>query len=156
MAAAVVKVISMYYCICLISANNLLHCGNCLCPEGVLVFSCHVNGGVATVWKGSIFNCSGNGNNVTLNHSLFDDGVTEPRTCNDGNIVAYNIDVTNNIYTSQLNVTVSPKMHKGTVECVQYTFDSTSALVGAYTLMLNAIARYLLIILLYHGLCLHY
>ena len=145
MAAAVVKVILMYYCIiCLTSDsanNNLLHCGNCLCPEGVLVFSCHVNGGVATVWKGSIFNCPGNPNEseVTLNHSLFDNGVPEPRICNDGNIVAYNIDVTNNIYTSQTNVTVSPKMHKGTAECVQYTFDSTSVLVGTYTLILNAI-----------------
>ena len=146
MAAAVVNLkvilmLALYYCISLTSAkfNNLLHCGNCLCPEGVLVFSCRINGGVATVWKGNIFNCSGNGNNVTLNHSLFDNGVPEPRTCNNGNIVTYNIDVTNNIYTSQLNITVSPKMHKGKVECIQHRFDSTPVLVGAYTLILNAI-----------------
>jgi hypothetical protein len=121
----------------LTSANNF-HCGNCLCPEGILVFTCSVNDGVATVWKGSIFNCPGNQNDVTLRHSVFDDGITEPKTCNDGNIVAYDIDATNNIYSSQLNITVSPEMHNGTVECIQYTFNSTYITVGAYTLILSA------------------
>ena len=73
MAAAVVNLkvilmLALYYCISLTSAkfNNLLHCGNYFCPEDVLVFSCRINGGVATVWKGSIFNCSDNGNITSL------------------------------------------------------------------------------------------
>ena len=142
MAAAVVEVISMlslYYAISLSSAN-LLRCGSCFCPEGILVFSCSVNGGGATVWKGSVFNCHGNNRNeITLRHSEFDNGVSEATgSCNDGNIVAYNIDVTNNIYSSQLNVTISPEMHNETVECIQYRVNSTSVTVGAYTLILNA------------------
>ena len=143
MTAAAVKVISMltlYYYTSLTSANNFLHCGNCLCPEGILVFVCSINGGVATVWKGSIFNCPGNRNEITLRHSVFNDRISERTgSCNDGTIVAYNIDVTNNIYSSQLNITVSPEMHNGTVECIQYRgFNSTYVIVGADTLILHA------------------
>ena len=139
MAATVVEVISilsLYHAISFSSAN-LLRCGNCLCPEGILVFSCRVNGGGATVWKGSIFNCPGNQNEITLHHSVFDNRISEATgSCNDGNIVAYNINVTNNIYSSQLNVTVSPEMHNGTIECIHDTLNATSVLVGAYTLIL--------------------
>ena len=148
MAAAVITVISMltmYYCISLTSANNnLLHCGSYLCHEGILIFSCRVDGGITTVWKGSIFNCPGNQNEITLRHSEFDNGVAEATgSCNDGNIVAYNIDVTNGIYSSQLNVTVSPEMHNETVECIQYhRVSSTSVSVGTYTLILNATGIY--------------
>ena len=135
--AAVVEVILMltlYYYTSLASANNLLlqYYDSCLCPEDVLVFVCSVNGGGATVWRGSIFNC--NGNQIILRHSMFGNGVR--RICNDGNIVTYDIDVTNNTYSSQLNVTVSPEMHNETVECIHDTQNATSVLVGAYTLIL--------------------
>ena len=40
--------------------------------------------------------------------------------------------------SSQLNVTVSPEMHNGTVKCIHDTLNAraTSVLVGAYTLIL--------------------
>ena len=142
MAAAAVNLkvmLTLYYCISLTSANNnLLHCGNCLCPEGTLIFSCRINGSGATIWKGSIFNCPGKRNEITLRHSVFNNRISEATgSCNDGNIVAYNIDVTNNIYTSQLNVIISPEMHNETVDCVQYKVNSTSVSIGTYTLNLN-------------------
>ena len=130
MAAAIVKVVPMlilyhYGAIRLTSANNLLlqydynnYCRH-PCPEDILVCVCSVNGGGATIWKGSIINCPGNGNEIVLSHSAFDNGVT--KTCNDRNIVAYDIGVTNNIYSSQLNVTVSREMHNETVECIHNT-----------------------------------
>ena len=87
------------------------------------------------IWRGSIFNCyQGSQNLLILHHSVFGNGVR--RTCNDDNIVAYDIDVTNKTYSSQLNVTVSPEMHNGTVECIHDTLNATSVLVGAYTLIL--------------------
>ena len=147
MAAAVVKVISMltlyyyYSTIPLTSANNLLlqydynYCRH-PCPEDILVFVCSVSGGGATVWEGSIFNCRYNTNEIILRHSALDNGVTEARTCNDGNIVVYDIDVTNNTYSSQLNVTVSLEMHNGTVKCIHDTLNATSVLVRVYTLIL--------------------
>ena len=139
MVAAVVEVISMLtIIICLTSANNLLlqydnnYCRH-PCPEDILVFLC-INFGGATVWKGSIFNCPGSGNEITLRHSALENAAG---TCNDGNIVIYNIDITNNTHSSQLNVIVSPEMHNETVECIHDTLNATSVLVGTYTLILT-------------------
>ena len=41
-----------------------------------------------------------------------------------------------NIYSSQLNITVSPEMHNGTVECIQDLPNATSVTVATYTLRL--------------------
>ena len=139
MAASVTKMISMLTLYSsLTSANNLLHCnyyhGNCiLCPEDVVAFVCSVSDGVATVWRGSIFDCSSSGNEILLRHFKFESGTSG--TCNDGEIAAYSTEVTNNSYSSQLNVTVSPEMHNGTVECIQDSFNETS--VGTCTLILT-------------------
>ena len=140
MVAAVVKVISILTIVlCLTSANNLLlqydnnYC-RYPCPEDILVFLCSVNVGGATIWKGSIFNCPRTGNEIALRHSALENAAG---TCNDGNIVAYNIDVTNNTHSSQLNVTVSPEMHNEMVECIHDTLNATSVLVRTYTLVLT-------------------
>ena len=119
----------------LISAsNNVLHCnyyGSYVCPENIVVFDCSVSGGVATVWRGSIFNCRGN--QIVLRHHNF---VHEASgTCNDGDIVAYSSEVTKNSYSSLLNVTVTPEMHNGTVECVRDDFNAT--FIGTCTLKLT-------------------
>ena len=125
-----------YFCTSLTSANNSLHCGNCIHPEAILVCVCSVSDGAATVWKGSIFNCPSNGNQIVLRHSSFENKLTVTRACNDGAVVAYSTDVMGNIYSSQLNITVSPEMHNGTVECIQDLLNATSVTVGTYTLRL--------------------
>ena len=138
MAAAAVKVISILalYYTSLTSANNLLyiHYGNCICPGDTIAFVCSVSGGAATVWKGSFFtDCPDTGESeIILSHRRFEHGVT--KTCNDGAIVAYSTEVTNNSHSSQLNVTVSPEMHNGTIECIGDGLNVTS--IGAYTLIL--------------------
>ena len=117
------------------ASSNLLHCdyrSNCICPGSTIAFVCSVSDGVATVWRGSIFNCPSSGNDILLRHLRFEDGVSG--TCNDGAVVAYSIDVTNNSYNSQLNMTVSPEMHNGTVECIRDSFNAAS--IGTCTLML--------------------
>ena len=122
MAVRVIKTISLLTLsyTSLISANNSLNCdyhGNCLCPDDVLAFVCSVSIGVATVWTGSFFNCPNFGNQIVLRHSRFESGVSG--ACNDGEVIAYSIEATNDSYTSQVNVTVSPEMQNGTVECIQ-------------------------------------
>lgn len=128
-------IITPYY-INLTSAdnNNTLLCGshgNCLCPEDILTFICSVSDGAATIWKGSIFNCPAN--EIILRHGRFENGVDG--TCNDGEIVAYSTEVSNNSYSSQLNVTVSPEMHNGTIECTQLSLAGES-FVGICTLII--------------------
>ena len=84
-----------------------------------LNFLCSVSDGAATVWKGSIFSCPNSQNEILLRHSRFEDGPGISGTCNDGEVIAYSIESTNNSYISQLNVTISPEMQNGTVECIQ-------------------------------------
>ena len=131
-------VIMLLYNLSLISTNNLLHCnyyqnGDCICPEDVVVFACSVSDGVAIIWRGSIFNCPGSGNQILLRHRNFENGVSG--TCNNGEIVAYSSEVTSSSYSSRLNVTVTPEMHNGTVECIQVGFTETSS-TGTCTLIL--------------------
>jgi TctA family transporter len=135
----VISMLSLYAS--LISANNLLHCDYQLqsestrvCPEDVVVFVCNVSGGVATVWRGSIFNCPTSGNQILFRHNIFKNEDEVSRICNNGDIIAYSSEVTNNSYSSQLNVIVSPEMHNGTVECIQQDFNEIS--IGTCTLIL--------------------
>lgn len=147
MTAPIAKVIFMlYYCTSLISANNFLQCnynGNRVCPEDVAVFICSVSDGVATVWRGSIFDCLGN--QILLRHSNFEHSEAGV-ICNDGKIVAYSSEVTGNTHVSQLNVTISPEMHNGTVQCIQDGLNET--LVGTCTLILATGTLTIIIIML--------
>ena len=114
-----------YYYTSLASANNLLiQYDSYPYPEDVLVFVCSIGQWwcIATIRKGSIFNCPGNENLITLRHSAFENATG---TCNDGNIVAYNIDVDVANNSSQLNIIVNPEMHNGTIECVRDKYNLT-------------------------------
>ena len=120
---ATISLLTLSYIISSISAYNSLNCdyqGDCLCPDDVLTFLCNVSDGAATVWKGSIFNdCPNSQHEIVLRHSRFEDEPGISGTCNDGEVIAYSIESTNNSYISQLNVTVSPEIQNGTVECIQ-------------------------------------
>ena len=139
MAALITKVISVLSLYAnLTSTNNLLHCDYqsniIICPGDVVVFLCSVSDGVATTWRGSILNCPSSGNHILLRHHNFENGTS--RTCNDGEVVAYSSEVTNNSYSSRLNVTVTPEMHNETVKCTKELKDSTSETIGTCTLIL--------------------
>ena len=141
----------------ILSAYSSLHCNyysNRICPEDVVVFVCRVSGGVATVWRGSIFNCPDHGNEIILRHSNFENE-DNTGTCNDRKVVAYSSEViSNSMYSSQLNVTVTPEMHNGTVECIQDDFNEIS--VGTCTLILTTgtVSTYLVVDCM-HMYCLH-
>ena len=57
--AKAISMLSLYTS--LIFAEDSLFCNyhdnRILCPDDVLEFVCSVSDGVATVWRGSIFNC---------------------------------------------------------------------------------------------------
>lgn len=146
MAAQVIQTISLLalsYTSLIDSANSSLICdyhGNCLCPDDVLTFVCRVSGlgAAATVWTGSIlFNCPNSANEVILRHRRFEDIDGVNGVCNDGEVVAYSIEATNNSYISRLNVTVSPEMKNGDVQCIQEGPGTNSTSVGACPLKLT-------------------
>ena len=68
-----------------------------------------------------------------MRHSRFEDEPGISGICNDGEVIAYSIESTkfNNNYISQLNVTVSPEMHNGTVECIQDGPGASVTSIGA-------------------------
>ena len=91
--------------------------GDCICPGHEVVFECTTTGGVATVWRGSIFNCARMTNSVSLRHSQFSNIETVVGVCNDDIIKAHGVSVSGNNYTSQLNITIDESMVGQTIKC---------------------------------------
>ena len=80
--------------------------------------------GVATVWRGSVFNCMTNNTNEMIlldsGNSRLEDSVS---TCNNGAIFGQIVEIENSSYTSRLSVTISSDMAGKSIECA--TNDTT-------------------------------
>ena len=87
----------------------------CACSGEVLAYTCTVDGGRATIWGGSAFDCAGN--EIILHHNNFTNRTFESGECNNGSILGQSIGVNGTYYTSQLNITVSPGSNDKTVTC---------------------------------------
>ena len=74
-------------------------------------------GGTATLWRGTAFDCPMTNSEITLRHSLFTSDQAF-RICNSGDIIGHGLEVVNNCYTSQLNVTIRENFNNKTVQCV--------------------------------------
>ena len=113
-----VALILVSYGLAILASPNFLQCDNhidCLCPRNTVNFECTVVGAIATVWKGSFFDCPSD--SIVLRHRVFAPGING--TCNNGEIVATGIEVINNSYSSQLVIIVNPDMNNGSVECIR-------------------------------------
>ena len=112
--------------------NELISPSGCSCPEDQLTLDCSVQGGVATVWQGSAFDCASN--QIILLHNKFSDWQSPAGgECNGGKIVAHSIGEFNNTYVSQLNVTVTEDMNNRTIECAAEHTNGTLLNSGAST-----------------------
>ena len=89
----------------------------CACPGNTLVYECTVMGSYVgtTIWTGSALNCLSN--HIYLFHYRFTQHRTYDFLCNNGAIVARSLSVEDNLYTSQLNVTVAHDMLGETIGC---------------------------------------
>ena len=81
--------------------------------------------GGATVWTGTALNCPSN--EITLLHQRFTDPGGIIRSCNNGATVVQSLSVQDNLYASQLNITVTHNIPGKTIAC-------------AYDSMTNSIA----------------
>ena len=89
----------------------------CICPGHILTFECTVMRGVATVWRGSGFNCSSSSNNEILlldSDSRLEESIAR---CNDGAISGQIVGIENGTYTSQLSITISSDMIGHNIVC---------------------------------------
>ena len=94
-----------------------------LCPGDVLTTECTVMGSEsgATVWQGTALQCDDSSNEIFLIHNRFGRSYNNIQTCNNGAIVAQAVEVVDDSYTSQLNVTVTVELNNTTVECLHDT-----------------------------------
>ena len=114
----------------------------CVCPGRELRLQCSIEGGVATLWKGTAFDCLGQGNEILLRHSQFESGGATG-TCNNGMIIGRNLNRTfdgpnHSIFTSQLIIhlpllnTTNNRLVGRTVECARSS-DSIN-IIGNHTI----------------------
>ena len=75
-------------------------------------------GGLATIWRGSAFNCEDSANMIVLLHSQFRPS-SMAKTCNNGVISGRGVRVVNSFYTSQLSIKISFDLIGKTIECAQ-------------------------------------
>ena len=90
----------------------------CICPSDKVTYNCTVQGNAtgATVWNGAAFSgCPQN--EILLQHHQFTQTGGPTGTCNNGAIVGQSLGVQGNNYTSQLNVTITPKTAGRTITC---------------------------------------
>ena len=129
----------IYYLSCTTYCEHNNHCtghtsmdqlqllqSNCYFPGNTLTFAeCTVEGqsGV-TIWTGSAFNCTGNSNEITLGHSS-NSFRLEAGSCNNRSIIGRGVEVVDDHYTSQLNITFSCAMIGKTVKCFYDNFNTT-------------------------------
>ena len=110
--------------------------GSSCVPEGdTVVYQCTVTDitmeGLTTVWRGTAFNCSNNGNVILLAHSLY--GMSITQSCSNGALVGEGIGNDGNDYTSQLSVTANSDLNGTTIECVR----TPSTLIGSDTILVG-------------------
>ena len=101
--------------------DELIQLSECICPGYTLTYQCNLVGrGGATLWNGSLFDCPSKSNQILLRHSEFEDSASGD--CNSEAVIANSIGISltnssNQCYSSQLNIAVSPSMNNKTIEC---------------------------------------
>ena len=121
--------------------GQLVVLSECVCPGSELRLECTVVGGVTTVWRGTAFDCEGDGDRITLRHSQFDEG-RATGVCNNGIIIGHNHNKTSDgrfisqliIHLPLLNTTNDYTLDDRTVQCVHVSLTSTFTVIGTHTI----------------------
>ena len=104
------------------------------CPGDILTFECTVEGGIATVWKGTVFNLCED-QDISFRHSRLND-INETQKLIDCNnvttVVAMIIRSHNLTYTSEFSFTANCGLDGLTVECYKDD-ESNETLIGRKT-----------------------
>ena len=104
---------------------------HCTCPGQTLTYECSVaEDATTTIWTGSAFDCSEKENQLIFLPSRARDNQTQ-RTCNRGDIVGHITGIVDNVFVTQLNITLNPSLDGKTVQCFYRDVASDSkVLVG--------------------------
>ena len=106
-----------------------------------MTYTCSIVGGGNTIWNGSAFNCpsnsDSNNNQILLRHSGFGTQGSSRGICNDGAIVGVGISSNNNLFVSELNITVSANVVGKEVACYHEN-NLNEDLIGNETITLTS------------------
>ena len=99
---------------------------DCVCLGDVVTYECTVFGGIGTttIWKSDFFQCSSGKQVIELVHRPLtfeqeeDEVNTRSRGCNNGDIAARIVRDENDMFTSQLNVTLTYDIAGESIECI--------------------------------------
>ena len=116
--------------------NGLSHVVGCLCPGETVTYQCAVpSGAAATVWRGSVFNCTNNV--IILHHNQYTPGNSRG-DCNSHNIIGQGLYVTNSSYISILNITVNSDYSYYINKMIECVYSDDSRLIPIGRIMINA------------------
>ena len=101
----------------LVSQSN-----SCNYPGDILTYECAVEGGIATIWKGSVFDLCERNDDRSLLHSRFHEryGTEINIICGNVTSIVLQAVVSDNntmVYTSHASVTANCKLGGLTIEC---------------------------------------
>ena len=117
--------------------NGLSLVAGCLCPGETVTYQCAVPSGTATVWRGSVFNCTSTSNAITLDHSQYTSG-NSSGDCNNQNILGQGVSVANSNYVSVLNVTVNSNYSYYKNKMIECIYSDGSRLIPVGRIAINA------------------
>ena len=103
------------------TSNTLVQLGDIVCPGQEVIYECTICGDGATVWTGSLFDCTSG--DITLRHSGFEGGLATGE-CNNGALIARSTRIitinSTSCFISQLKFSASLDLvieSNSTVEC---------------------------------------
>jgi hypothetical protein len=112
--------------------SDLNKLSSCTCLNDDIIYTCAVSGLGFTIWRGSAFDCSAQQNRILLRHTLFESGTMG--SCNGGDIVGRSLGVSENVYTSQITVSVIPNLIGRIIECAYSLTGSTVIPINSTTI----------------------
>ena len=96
-------------------SSDLNKLSSCTCLDDDTTYTCEVSGLGFTIWRGSAFDCSAQQNRILLRHMSFESGTMG--SCNGGDIVGRSLGVSENVYTSQITISVTSNLIGRSIEC---------------------------------------
>ena len=116
---------------------GLTQVAGCLCPGETVTYQCSVPAGIATVWRGSAFNCPSTSNAVVLHHSQYTSGNSSGE-CNGHDIHGQSVSAANSTYVSILNVIVNSSYSYYQNKMIECVYSDGSQLIPIGRIMINA------------------
>ena len=115
--------------------SDLTKLSSCTCLNDDTTYTCTVSGLGFTIWRGSAFDCSAQQNRILLRHMSFGSGTMG--SCNGGDIVGRSLGVSENVYTSQITVSVTSNLIGRIVECAYSLTGATVTSINSTTIVIS-------------------